>query len=156
MTHATQQPKETGGAVHESILEALRSLPAESSKDFCELSELFAQATDQAERDEISKAMAEILFPELTKVSVTEVTLEDSQDVRQKVDRWYSNVGKQIKFLRNQRHWTQEKLARKAGIPQSHVSRLERGKHAPSYVTIKKIAMALGLRPGDIDPGCEP
>jgi predicted transcriptional regulator len=48
---------------------------------------------------------------------------------------------------------TQEELATKAGIPQSHVCRLETGKHAPTYVTIQKVAKALRVKRSQLDPG---
>jgi DNA-binding XRE family transcriptional regulator len=39
--------------------------------------------------------------------------------------------------------WTQEKLARAAGVRQETVSRLETGKHAPNIRTVDKIELAL-------------
>jgi transcriptional regulator with XRE-family HTH domain len=39
--------------------------------------------------------------------------------------------------------------------PQSHVSRLERGKHVPSHATIDRIAKALRIHPSKLDPGRE-
>ena len=48
---------------------------------------------------------------------------------------------------------TQGELADKAGIPQSHVSRLETGKHVPTHLTIEKLAEALETTPSQIAPG---
>ena len=39
--------------------------------------------------------------------------------------------------------WTQEQLARAAGVRQETVSRLETGKHAPNIRTVDKIDLAL-------------
>jgi DNA-binding XRE family transcriptional regulator len=39
--------------------------------------------------------------------------------------------------------WTQEQLARAAGVRQETVSRLETGKHAPNIRTVDKIELAL-------------
>jgi transcriptional regulator with XRE-family HTH domain len=40
---------------------------------------------------------------------------------------------------------TQEQLAAKSGLPQSHISRIENAKHSPSLATLQKIAAALGV-----------
>lgn len=40
---------------------------------------------------------------------------------------------------------TQEELARRAGVPQPVIARLESGKHLPSLRTINRIAKKLGL-----------
>jgi transcriptional regulator with XRE-family HTH domain len=39
--------------------------------------------------------------------------------------------------------WTQEELARAAGVRQETVSRLETGKHAPNIRTVDRIDLAL-------------
>ena len=46
---------------------------------------------------------------------------------------------------------TQVELEEKSGLAQSHISRLEAGKHAPTRTTIDRIAKALNVRPSDID-----
>lgn len=43
------------------------------------------------------------------------------------------------------RGWTEEELARAAGIAQSTVARIERGDRMPSAGTLAKLASALGL-----------
>lgn len=164
MPQATQRPQNisrdtrTRQFIQESLQEALEALPRDSASDFCSLAKMLSEEEYPVERDAIVQTMAEILLPDLTKVSVEEVSIstEDEKKIRQKVDHWYASVGGRIKSHRGQAHLTQEQLAKKAGIPQSHISRLESGKHAPSYVTIEKIAKALGLQPGDINPSCEP
>ena len=47
---------------------------------------------------------------------------------------------------------TQEQLAAKAGLPQSHISRLEGAKHSPSRATLEKIAAALEVPLSCLDP----
>jgi transcriptional regulator with XRE-family HTH domain len=42
-------------------------------------------------------------------------------------------------------------LARRSGLRQSHISRLERGRHSPSCVTLEKIAQALGIPVSQLD-----
>jgi transcriptional regulator with XRE-family HTH domain len=53
-------------------------------------------------------------------------------------------VSRRISEERTKAGLTQEELARRAGLPQSHISRLETGKRSPSHVTIEKIAAAFG------------
>lgn len=56
------------------------------------------------------------------------------------------NMIHQIKKARLAKKMTQEKLAKKAGMPQSVIARLESGRQGLSFVTISKIATALGKR----------
>lgn len=57
-----------------------------------------------------------------------------------------SSLRENLIRLRAARGWTQADLARRAGIPQSSVSRLESGSHASGrWSTIEAIASALGV-----------
>lgn len=53
------------------------------------------------------------------------------------------NMIHQIKQARLAKKMTQEKLAKKANMPQSVIARLESGKQGLSFATISKIATAL-------------
>lgn len=55
-------------------------------------------------------------------------------------------IGYQIKEKRLQKEMSQEELAKKAGIDQSDLSKIERGALNPSVKMLKKIAKGLGLR----------
>lgn len=49
---------------------------------------------------------------------------------------------------------TQEELAKRAGVPQSVIARLESGRHLPSLRSLDKIAKKLGLQVRlDLVPG---
>ncbi len=50
-----------------------------------------------------------------------------------------------LKRLREERDITQEQLAFDAGITTSALSRIERGLNSPGWMTVKRIADALGL-----------
>jgi transcriptional regulator with XRE-family HTH domain len=50
-----------------------------------------------------------------------------------------------LKRLREERDITQEQLAFDAGITTSTLSRIERGLNSPGWLTVKRIAEALGL-----------
>ncbi|MDM8008608.1 MAG: helix-turn-helix transcriptional regulator [Phycisphaerae bacterium] len=43
-------------------------------------------------------------------------------------------------------------LASKSGLPQSHISRLEAGRHSPSHKTLEKLASALAVPVNRLDP----
>lgn len=45
---------------------------------------------------------------------------------------------------------SQETLAAMAGLSRTHVSRIERGEHAPHLTQIFRLAGVLGCRPGDL------
>ncbi|MEW6276772.1 MAG: helix-turn-helix transcriptional regulator [Bacillota bacterium] len=48
--------------------------------------------------------------------------------------------------LRLDLNLTQQELARKAGVPQSVIARLESGRHLPSLRSLEKIVKKLGLQ----------
>jgi transcriptional regulator with XRE-family HTH domain len=50
-----------------------------------------------------------------------------------------------LKRLREEREITQEQLAFDAGITASALSRIERGLNSPGWMTVKRIAEALGV-----------
>ncbi len=52
----------------------------------------------------------------------------------------------QIKQARLKKRMTQEGLAKKAGMPQSVIARLESGRQGLSFATISQIATALGKK----------
>jgi transcriptional regulator with XRE-family HTH domain len=65
---------------------------------------------------------------------------------------WMGFVSNRIRHYREQANLTQQELADKAGLRQSHISRLEQGLHSPSSLTLEKIAAALGVSISELDP----
>jgi len=55
-----------------------------------------------------------------------------------------------IKRLREQKGWTQEALADKAGLSWGYIARLEIGRHDPSLSTLVKLAKALKVTVGEL------
>lgn len=55
-------------------------------------------------------------------------------------------IKKQLKEARLKKKMTQEGLAKKAGMPQSVIARLESGRQGLSFATISQIATALGKK----------
>jgi ribosome-binding protein aMBF1 (putative translation factor) len=104
------------------------------------------------EANEISDVLAEVLFSGPgTKAS--RIENEPSEDSGESLQQHRNYIGNKIKKYRRKLRMSQEKLAQKAGIPQSHVSRLENGQHEPTYLTIEKLSQALNVRPSDLHPG---
>ena len=56
-----------------------------------------------------------------------------------------NKVGLKVRRYRKEKDLTQEKLAEKTGISVDFLSLIERGKNAPSFETLEKIAKALGV-----------
>ena len=115
--------------------------------------DLWQQSTDEQEKLEIKEAFEEICFPCPEDLIATPIDEEKSKDGGKALTKHREYVGEQIKKRRQKLRMTQEELATKAGIPQSHVCRLETGKHAPTYLTIEKVAKALSVTPSQLDPG---
>lgn len=61
-------------------------------------------------------------------------------------------IGLRIFQLRTMREWSQDELARRAGLQRTHVSRIEAGKYAVTLETIQAIAEALDMTVDIIDP----
>jgi DNA-binding XRE family transcriptional regulator len=55
-----------------------------------------------------------------------------------------------LKTLRLQNFLTQAELAEKAGICRDTANQVERGKQTPEIRTIRKLARALKVKPGEI------
>ncbi|HEY8743607.1 MAG TPA: helix-turn-helix transcriptional regulator [Chloroflexota bacterium] len=53
--------------------------------------------------------------------------------------------------LRNQSFLTQDDLAKRAGVGQSTIAKIEQGESRPRHKTARALAEALGVEPGAID-----
>ena len=56
----------------------------------------------------------------------------------------------EITRLRKAKGWSQERLAREAGISVRTIIRVEQGVSSPTIPILRKIAEALGVTPGDL------
>lgn len=128
-----------------------RSIPRDDVEDFKKLLDLYFTSEDEEEKDCALKGVVEILLGESLTVSQMDFEKEQGKDLKS----WTSFVGKRIKEYRKKAKLSQEQLAEKAGIAQSHLSRLETSEHSPSSSTREKIAKALGIDPAKLDP-CAP
>ena len=101
-----------------------------------------ASATTDEDRIGIRDTMVEILDGHA--IATEQADLSESDAQPEKWRTWTEWVGKRIREARNEAGLTQEQLAAKSGLPQSHISRIENAKHSPARATIEKIANALG------------
>ena len=56
-----------------------------------------------------------------------------------------SELGTRLRELRSGRGWTQEELARRAGLSKSYLSRIEDGDRQPSLASLLSLAQAYGI-----------
>ena len=59
-------------------------------------------------------------------------------------------IGERLRTLRQEREVTQVQLTERSGLPQSHISDIERGSTLPNLVTLLRIADALPCKVSDL------
>lgn len=64
-------------------------------------------------------------------------------DIRQR-------LGKNVRRLREERGWSQEDYADRAGIHRTYVSDIERGKRNPTVTVVEKLAGPLEVTAGEL------
>ena len=60
--------------------------------------------------------------------------------------------GEHLRKLREEKKWTQEDLADKAGMHFTYVGQIERGLRNPSLINLEKLAKALKISAGQLLP----
>jgi DNA-binding Xre family transcriptional regulator len=133
-----------------ALILRIKAMPKADQCDLLDLFQALRETDDDEEVASIHRAMEEILAQRpLTVVPLSE-TLEESPS--KKAKEWAGQIGKNIRWLREAAKLNQTELAEKAGLTQSHISRLENGEHHAAHFTIEKIAGALGVPVGAIAP----
>jgi transcriptional regulator with XRE-family HTH domain len=59
-------------------------------------------------------------------------------------------VARNIRLYRQERGWSQERLAHEAGVTAAYVGHLERQRYAASVDVLEKLAAALGIDPAQL------
>lgn len=159
-TQAASKPYESLSTDKKSSILALSilmgridSLPKADRAEAFELLAGLAKTEDPEEKAGIIDVLEEILVQEPIHVASRPVELD--KPMAPELKDWSKFVGKKIRDLREEAGLTQVQLAEKAGIPQSHVSRLENTEHSPTHKTLVKLAMALNVPIGTLDPSSE-
>ncbi|MEX2175590.1 MAG: helix-turn-helix transcriptional regulator [Pirellulaceae bacterium] len=133
------------------LAERLASLPKADKEDLFDLTKILFSAECDEERQSAMRAMDEIMEQRplalVNPVPIGEVT--------EPLQNWLDFISKRIRDARVAAGLNQTALADKAGLTQSHISRLENGDHSPSQATIRKIAAALGMEASELDPSAE-
>lgn len=139
------------------FLQRFFALPSRRRVRVERMFELFSECEDEAEQDEIAEAIVEILSPDLLGISkplgAPAKSVEEGvdQETAEAVTSYKSKIGQEVRKWRQAMSLTQTDLAQKAGIPQSHVSRIEKGVHLPTSKTIKRLAEALNVESNQLD-----
>jgi DNA-binding XRE family transcriptional regulator len=128
----------------------ISGLPPRDRDDLFSLFQAWRDTKDPEELQGIRAAMEEILAQ--APISVRPLALEEARKVPERNRAWAKHVGSKIRDMRERMGLNQSELAEKARLTQSHVSRLENAEHTATSFTLRKIADALGVSVGEIDP----
>ena len=129
------------------VVERIQKLAKADRDDLFELMETLHAAETDEEYKAAAHGMREVL-----KQSRVEVTEIKPVEPGQGLCKWMEYIGDRIRQARESAGLTQEGLAQKSGLTQSHVSRLEGKKHSPSHLTLERIAAALEIPISELDP----
>lgn len=121
------------------VSDRIMHLSKEDRDDLFALVQELSCATTDKDRSGICDTMVEILDGK--RVSIETADLADAPSP-ERLTSWKDWVSKRIKDARAEVGLTQEQLAEKTRLPQSHISRIENAKHSPARATIEKIAKA--------------
>ena len=156
MSTKTQENKECVASATElfigmcKVMAAMLSqLPEEDQSDMIEVLHAMSHSRKAEEIAEAEQTIREILNPQVGHI-IAMPTLSTARDA--KVKKWSEYVGSKIKDLRKDAGLTQEELAKKADLPQPHISRIENAEISPTRMTLEKIAKALGKPISSLDP----
>lgn len=153
MTTIVNCEAEAGDSVSSVVQQRLKKMPPEVVESVLELVKCLREEEGDEAREHISRTLLEIIFPESIRSIRLPVGEADEREARQKLNDYRKKVGEQIRRRREEMEMTQDQLADATGLSQSHVCRLEVGKHAPTYATMERIAKALNTSPDQLDPG---
>ena len=132
------------------LIDRLGTLPQADRDDLFELMTEWRKTDDHEGRRDIHRAMEEILAQ--VPIGVKTMPMPADGPLPGAAKSWAEHVGNEILELRKKESLSQEQLAEKAGLKQSHISRLENAQHTATHKTLTKIAQALGVTVGQIDP----
>jgi ribosome-binding protein aMBF1 (putative translation factor) len=133
------------------LSERVASLPKEDKDDLFELTKILFTTESSEERESAMRAMDEIMEQRPLRVE----RLEEPTSPNEALQNWLAFISQRIRSARMAAGLNQTELAEKAGLTQSHISRLENGEHSPNQLTIQKIAKALDIPASDLDPSAQ-
>ena len=142
-------------AVRRTMNAWLASLPKELAEDLKELFSLMSNAANDSERKEIAATITELLYPDTLIVELEKKHRLDSDDqaARNRLTGYRKKVGRTIAKFRQEKGMSQTELGEAVGISARAACADWKQIHAPTHVTIERVAKALGVCPSQIDPG---
>lgn len=132
------------------ILARVKNLSPEDCDELYSMFTEYRQAESEEDRRAADTGIMEILDQNV--VAVKAMTFGGDKAPPLKLKKWLDWVSKKIHDLREQANLSQDELEALTGLPQSHISRLENGKHSPSRYTLEKLADAMGVDVSEFDP----
>jgi DNA-binding XRE family transcriptional regulator len=132
------------------LIDRVGSLPKPDRDDLFELLQAWRSTSEPEDQASIQRAMEEVLAQ--TPITVRTLPLTEDKPLTRNLKAWADHVGNKIKQLRENAGLNQSQLAERAGLTQSHISRLENAEHSATNLTLGKIARALDVSIGEIDP----
>lgn len=130
------------------LIDRIGTLPKADRDDLFELLQEWRNVEDDEDRRSIHRAMDEIL----AQAPITASPLQAERRGQPVGEARSNHVGKKVRELREAAGLNQTALAERAGLTQSHISRIENVEHHPTNFTLEKIARALGVQASQIDP----
>lgn len=132
------------------ILDRVNRLTKEDRDSLLELVKELPNIKTKEDMEEMVATMREII--EQRPGTVVEMDVPEEPSRPNNLAKWLEFVSKKVRDARVEANLTQEQLAGKSGLPQSHISRIETGKLSPSRRTLERLAQALGKPVTDFDP----
>lgn len=130
------------------LIEKIASLPAEERDDLMAVVMDLKECKTPDDYRDVEQTINEILYP----AQVGGLQDAPSATASETLVKRKEYIAGIIKKLRGEAGWTQDQLAERSGLPQSHISRLEKAQHSPSFKTLEKLAAAFEIEVGQIDP----
>jgi DNA-binding XRE family transcriptional regulator len=131
------------------ILDRISQLNQADRDDLFALVKELGGDIDVEDREGICKSIIEIL--DRRPGTIQQADLSSTSGQSTKWVKWTEWVGKRVREAREACELTQAGLSELTGLPQSHISRIESGKHSPSKITLEKLAKALNRPVSDFD-----
>ncbi len=135
----------------EIVADRVGRLAAEDRESMFRLFRGLGETRDEEEVSSILAAMREILGGKPSGLR----PMVAGEEGRGTLARWRAFVSAKVLAARKAAKLTQVQLARRSGLPQSHISRIEAGRLSPSRATLERLAEALERPLVDFDPSGE-
>ncbi len=131
------------------VIERINRLSADDKNDLFDLVKALATAQSAEDVEAVNSGMREILDQHPYAVRALEFPPAEPPVGLAK---WNHHLAAKVRELRKRANKTQSRFAEETGLAQSHISRIENAELSPSHRTVEKLAAALGVNPGELDP----